>query len=689
MSDETGVIIPPGVRGIDDPAPTDGQPAQVLIDNRTDLPAEMVQTAVKEFMVENASLAWGRQSTFQTYANEGGSLLARTKFTVPSTIFEEIKLARSIAETDDDVRSTIGAMIATAYSGGMQNFHEDERTVALFNEIAKHANLDHAFKEVYREYLIAQQATTVTVYTRERMQFTPDGTEEQVEERLAAPLVGVLHSEDIRVVNGDLFGNGTLAYVPPHEDLRKWLEEFFGERTTPARKAAMAREDPVAAALFVRPVKVEEERTFLATGVTAYVLNPRMAARFTAPKGANAHPRPLLTANFALIEAKRLLNLMDYALLQGGANFIVVAKKGTDQRPVLHQGELDSLGEAVRKASRTGVIIGDHRIEIDIITPNLSELLNEEKRSLIGRKLANLLVRVPEPTKDGGEEAMKTWVELMTAVITEDRHSVKRHFERSTYEETRKRNTRIFKKGHPKIWHPKIILQGSQFFVDYVLKLRDRGDIPRKFAVEAGGFDWEAGVAQRKREVEAGTDETMAPAAVPFDSNDGPPGDDGGDGRPRGSGPNNGAPRARPGGGPDPAAPRRLTRGPGERVRAWWDEEAGITRRVGEQTLALLEAYPKHQEGRITSFEREALSSGEMAQRGPVTVIPVNQGHDADRFRVVRLAEGLGVVLAYRRQDDALVAKALTFRQPEFDEVAAEELALRLGYTLTEPKEVT
>jgi hypothetical protein len=34
-----------------------------------------------------------------------------------------------------------------------------------------------------------------------------------------------------------------------------------------------------------------------------------------------------------------------------------------------------------------------------------------------------------------------------------------------------------------------------------VLKLRDRGDIPRQFAAEAAGFDWEAGVAQRKREL--------------------------------------------------------------------------------------------------------------------------------------------------------------------------------------------
>jgi hypothetical protein len=65
---------------------------------------------------------------------------------------------------------------------------------------------------------------------------------------------------------------------------------------------------------------------------------------------------------------------------------------------------------------------------------------------------------------------------------------------------------------------------------------------------------------------------------------------------------------------------------------------------------------------------------------GPVVVIPVNEGFDLDRFRVLRLAQGLGAIVGYRRTDDALMVKAFSFRTPEFDEVAAEELVLRLGY---------
>jgi hypothetical protein len=670
----SGLILPPGVELANAPTVGPVGPGRVIVDNRTDLPDGLVERGVQDYFVENASVLG--MNSISTYQQEGGSLLARTKFRIPRTVFEEISLARDMAITDDDVAETIGAMLAIAYEGGMQNFHEDERTVGLFNEIAREANLDHVFKEMYREYLIAAQVVTISLFTRSRLSFVPGGVGERVEERLASPLIDTLHAEDVRVIGSALFGVEELAYIPPDATLRAWLEEFFADTTTAARRNAMRSEDPVAAALFLRPVTMEEENKILASRTTAYVLNPRMAARVTMPKGSAVYPRPLLTSNFSLLEAKRLLNIMDYALLQGGANFVVVAKKGTDQHRAQPE-ELAALGETVRRASRTGVIVGDHRLSFEIITPKLDELLNRDKRKLLGRKIASRLLRVPEFVDEAGTEAQKTWTEIVTRVVTSDRNDLRRHVERTTYAEAASRNRRVFNAGQPKIWHPKIVLQGGQFFNDYVLKLRDRGDIPRKFAVEAGGFDWEAGVAQRQRELAAGTDDIMEPAHTPFDSPANSPdaapgqGGDGGEGRP---------PGARTGTRRDSHAPRRPRRGPGETIRAWWDEEIGAVVRVGEVTYRLLEQYPDREEGRITAFERRALADGEIASEGPVTVVPVNPGHDVEHLRMLRLAPGLGVMIGYRRRDDAILAKAFTFRAPEFDEVAAEELVLRLGY---------
>jgi hypothetical protein len=389
-------------------------------------------------------------------------------------------------------------------------------------------------------------------------------------------------------------------------------------------------------------------------------------------------PRPLMTANFALLEAKRLLNLMDYALLQGGLNFIVVAKKGSDERPAL-PAEIENLEHVVRRASRTGVIVGDHRLSFEIITPELGELLNESKRRLLGRKLAMTLMRIAEQaTESPAAEGMRAEIEFLTRVIASDRNDLRRHVESHIYEECFLRN-RELTKGTPRIWFPKIVLQGTNYFTDYVLKLRDRGDIPRKAAVEAGGFDWEAGVEQRKRELEDDIDETMAPAAVPFsDPAVGP--QDNNSGRPPGSSRDNGRPGARTGGGQDRAAPRRVvTQNRGETVRAVLDEETGGTRRVGERTYAILEEYGDFTIGRVTQLERDALDAQRPFRTGPLAIVPVNPAHEVAEVKALRLAPGLSM-LAGTRRDGAIIAKAFCFREPEFDVLKAEETAMRWGF---------
>jgi hypothetical protein len=276
-------------------------------------------------------------------------------------------------------------------------------------------------------------------------------------------------------------------------------------------------------------------------------------------------------------------------------------------------------------------------------------------------------------------------LELIPRIIASDRQDLRRHVENYVYEESSQRN-RTLTSGTPRIWFPKIVLQGTNYFTDYVLKLRDRGDIPRKQAVEAAGFDWEAGVEQRKRELRDNIDETMMPAAVPFsDPATGP--QDNNSGRPRGTSSANGAPGSQPSRPRDNVRPlRTVNRSAGETVRAVLDvDEAGenVTRRVGEKTYEILAEYAEDRTiGRITPIERRALEAGEPLREGPVAVIPVNPGLVADDVTAVRLAPGLSMLLGERRRDGALFAKALCFRQPEFDLLSAEETALRWGFPI-------
>jgi hypothetical protein len=662
--------------------------AGVIIDNRTDLPDESVREAVMVHWAEQAALQFGQPSSFQLYAtNPEGSMLHRSPFRTPSNVIDEIRLARQVVETDDDIAATLGQCLSTAYGNGMQNQHEDERTVMLFNKICGPTatggmNMDRVLKELHREYVIAGQVNTISMYTRTRYNFTPSGGGDSIQAQLATPLVGVIPAENIRVLTNDIFGNGELAYDPTDVALKEWLEEFFGATTSPARKNQMRGENPIMAAIFTGRVEVPwNDQDMFAAGKVLYTLNPRMVHRTTMPKGANAYPRPPLTANFALLEAKRLLNIMDYSLLQGGTNYIVVAKQGSDQLPG-KQPEIDNLMDQVRSASRTGVLVGDHRLSIDIITPDLGELLNPAKRQLLGRKLSMALLRIPEQvTHDPGSAGAAQELTFIENTITSDRRDVKRHIEGNVYEEVVSRNPSSFSKGAPTLWFPKIILTGIKDFFANVVQARDRGDIPRKWAVEVLGFDYEAGVAQRKREKASGDDDVMTPASVPYSSPNGPGGPPGQPGRPPGSSPDNG----RPGGVPGPGAPPQRALPPGlrsvgEDIRSQWSEDERRTMRYGELTVACLEAHPDHALGRVIDVEREAVASGHTIQRASVIVIPVNVEYEVGELRAFRLAEGLSLIVGQRRDDDALVARALSFREPHYTLQSAEDAALRYGF---------
>jgi hypothetical protein len=661
-------LVPPQGEVVRPETPLGDPYDRVTVVNETELPDQAVLDVVRDHFVENASMAWGRATSFQNYAGTG-SMLTRREYRTPTNVIDEIKLARDLAERDDDVGAVMGQMLATAFADGMQNFHEDERTVGVFNACAREANLDFALKEMYREYLISSQLVTATLFTRDNLEWTPvEGRTRS--ESVAVPLIGVLPAENIRCLGDDTFGTAELAYDPDDPNLRSWLETFFSDRTSPAKKAEMGRQNRVAANMFTGRVGQDELNPYEDSAYRSgdlYRLNPRMVHRSTMPKGNWAYPRPLLTRNFALLEAKRLLNILDFALLQGGSNFIVVVKKGSDQMPARPE-EITNLKTVVRAASKTGVIVGDHRLSIDVITPDLKELLNPEKRRLLGRKLAMAMLRVAEAgVEEPGVEGMRVETEMYAKVVTSDRHDIKRHVERFIYAETVRRNKRIFPRGAPKIWFPKIILQGTQYFNDLVLKLLDRGDIPRKWAVEAAGFDWEAGVQQRQREIDAGADEVMEPPFVPHSSPDSGP-QDNGPGRPRG--------------GADDRPRQTIRQTPGETIRAYYDETAEQVVRVGQITQDILDQYPEWSVGRITAFEREALEADEPLVRGGLAGVPVNREIKVTEEKAVRLRAGLSMIVGTRVTDGALVAKLVTFREPEFSLADAENAVARWGWPI-------
>lgn len=654
------------------------------IDNRSELPDGVVMDMVQDRWVELAGLQFAQPNNFTLYGTTNqGSMLARTPFRTPSSVIDEIKLARTVADSDDDVAATIGQELAIAYGQGLMNQHRDETTLEFFNQLALPQNMDleSVFEEMHREYLVAGQVISLSLFMRQRMSYYPLKSVEPVMAQLQIPRVGILPAENIRVISNDIVGQGQLAYFVEDPNLKNWLEEYFSPRTTDLRKSLMAGEEPVAASLFTGKVEIAyDDGDPMSRGLMVYTLNQRMVHRTTMPKGSQPYARPLLTRNFPLLEAKRLLNIMDYALLQGGTNYIVIAKKGSDKTPA-QPGEIANLQNQIAHASRSGVLVGDHRVDIQIVTPNLEEMLNSTKRKLLGRKISMGLLRQSEQvTGDSGTKGAENEMELLARVCTADRRRMIRHAESAFYGETALRNRAIFKEGAPTIWGPPIILTEIREFWKNILSASDRGLIPHRYTVEALGYNYDATLAEREREIARGDDESLVPGSVPYSSPEAGP-QDNNEGRPPGSSPSNGRP-----GGPPPEDP---TRQPGRRVvRKVKGEtvkaivEHGRVSYIGDTTRALLAEYEDRMDlsARVTAVEREAIEDNQVLRSGPSVIVPVNPDIACEQYRLAKLDDGLRVVIGQRRGDGALVAKALRFSEPQFDLLKASEHAIRWGF---------
>jgi len=660
-----------------------GEAVTATVDNRTGLPDHTVLEAIRDSWVESAGLQFAQPNNFQLYSTGGqGSMLARTPFRTPQSVIDEIRLARTMADTDDDIAAAIGEMTAIAFGSGVTNQHRDEQTLEFFDQMTAPTKMDleAVLQEMYREFLIAASVTTITLFTRQRLEYWPLKSDTPVQAQLQVPNVGILPAENIRVISNDVLGNGELAFHVEDENLKRWLEEFLNPKTDAFRKAIMAYNEPVAAALFIGRVHIPyNDGDPASRGMVLYRLNPRMVHRSCAPKGAMPYPRPFLTRNFALLEAKRLLNLMDYALLQGGTNYIVVAKKGTDLLPA-NQGEVDNLVNQVSHASRSGVMVGDHRLSIEIITPKLEELLNPAKRKLIGRKLKmGLLRQTEEVASDTGTQGALNEMELTARVVSSDRRKLVRHAQATFYDETATRNRTMFKMGAPSIWAPPIILSGVADFWANILQARDRGDIPRRWVVEALGFDYDAALAEREREIARGDDEVMMPASVPFSNGAGP--QDNSPGRPTGSSSNNGHNGPSPGDGRDRFAPRHvIQRTAGETITAMVEDN--VAHFIGETTRAILEEAGDAAEynGYVTAPEREAIDYNQTIRSGQSVVVPVNPSYPCREYACVKLSEGLRMIVGQRIGDGAMVARALRFTEPHYSLTQASEYAIRWGF---------
>jgi hypothetical protein len=341
------------------------------------------------------------------------------------------------------------------------------------------------------------------------------GVKRKREYRLYAPTqLTILDSLRVIPVGQRLWGGDRLAWHGTAEEIEIWdsgldrpsagdptMSQLIIGKYTPDRQEATELSN-----LGVDPSRLLE-------------LNPMRVWRHTLTRPSYARwPENRLRSVFPLLDLKRQLMDADRVHLIGAANYILLVRKGAKDEPP-HQAELESLRRNFDVLAKLPIIISDHRLEIDIITPSQDFTLNREKYEVLdGRIIARLFGAITLSGQGQRNESTLTIARMVARLLESRRHMLKRALEANFARRIIEANPEIDWEDEPNLaFTPRRVqLDADQEIAQMILALRQSKEISRESILEYVGLD--EAVEANRRIVEAQMYDDIFETAVPFSS---------------------------------------------------------------------------------------------------------------------------------------------------------------------------
>lgn len=474
----------------------------VEIINSSDVATENVISALAEEHPEVATMMrWGQQ----IHKSRRGGLFERDKFLTPESVYDQMRVAQDAVQDDDVVSGVCETSEALALSR-MSIQCEDEDEEDIWNQIADDCELDIRIREMWQEMFIVSQFYVSVWWGVKDFKVrgkTKEGvTRKRQFRRMRVPTsITLLDPLRIVPVGNFLYNQEQLAWIATRNESTLYQNVLAGEE-----------EDEIIKRLFTgRYTAVDrgEQQRLGMLGVdhrNLWLLDPKNVFRVTATR---PQYRPFATVRmksvFELLDLKHLLREMDRAHLLGATNFIVLIKKGSDQMPAKNT-ELSALQASVRTLSRVPVIVGDHRLSIEIVTPDTDMLLQPEKYNTID---ARITARLYQMFMTGnfaagakGDDSMKL-VRIVARSLEARRSHIKKAVERKLLTEIYERND-LFTTKAALTFHPKSIsIDFDPGLAAVFLDLLDRRHISRGTVLEQIDLDEDDEARKREREIDA------------------------------------------------------------------------------------------------------------------------------------------------------------------------------------------
>jgi hypothetical protein len=489
----------------------------IIDDSGLDIERGSVWQALVGQHPEVASLVRWSVNTQVPGQGRHGSLFERDRFVTPGSFFDQLRVAKDAADTDDVVSGVVESTESLAFTR-MSYLCPDADEEDVWNQNAGDIDLDSRLREMWRELFIYSQFYACVWFGNKDYKVrgdTPKGNQKRrTFTNLRMPM-GITLMDPLKVipVGPMLFNQEKLAYI--------------GSRSEEDVLQAAALNDPGSDAL-ARQIITEkyepdnlERRMLGELGVPTdylYLLNPLNVWRHTATRSQYERFASVrMKSIFTLLDLKEQLRQMDRAHLIGGTNFIILVKKGTDQLPA-KPTEIEHLQASVRTVARVPVIVGDHRLSVEIITPKTDHTLQPERYNGLDARITSRLYGMFMTGNFSAGAKNDDSIKLAKVVargMESRRHQLRRCIERKIIKVTVEANEQLT--TTPKLrFHPaRIDLTFDPALVSFLIDVRDRGDISRETYLNEIDVDQDDEAILRKREKER-FDKIFQPTNVPF-----------------------------------------------------------------------------------------------------------------------------------------------------------------------------
>lgn len=333
-----------------------------------------------------------------TRPSRSSGIFARDRYVNPTGIFEQFKVAKDAAENDDVVSNVLESTEALVFNKVRVECGDDDQE-NIWDQILEEMELDLRLREMWRDLFVYSQYYVASFWEQREYRIQGMGDKRPRRETYSVNVptsLSLLDPMKVLPIGDFLFSRDRLVYIAnPGHEAESIDNVIAGKNTTDL----VIREMIEGA---YTPSKTEEgllndllgRRTRGVGANNLFLLNEGRVWRHTATRPSYARFAPVrMSSIFELLDLKHQLRQMDRAHLLGATNFIVLVRKGSDKEPA-KPAELANLSANVRTVARTPLIVGDHRLSVDIITPTMDATLDPKRYNNLDSRITARLYQI-------------------------------------------------------------------------------------------------------------------------------------------------------------------------------------------------------------------------------------------------------------------------------------------------------